>query len=667
MTPPPRPRLSQRLAFRYRRVETLARVARAVLRTQGLVQLSRFFLRWLQRGLSGGQRAAPLPPATPTGPLQRRVAVIVPTYGQTTLVADCVASIHASLDDGSRPRVRVVVVDDGSEPSVQSALKRLPVDVLLREKNEGFAHAVNAGLSILGRDEDAVLLNNDTLAHRSWLERLQAAAYRDDRVGILGPKLLYPDGRIQSAGTYRASGSHQDWFDHYYRLMPPEHPPANVTREVLAVTGACMYIKRSVLDAIGPLDSGFPMAFEDVDYCLRARQAGYQVVYCPEAVLTHLEGHTRGERKEPREIVSQQFFWDRWRTHFDARRLFRTSPERLRIVYVTWDTGLAGGHRVAFEQMNWLADRGHEVELYSLAGSPKWFRLKVPVRTFSSREALLEQLANQEAIKVATWWETGELVWKASLEQGIPVFLVQDIETSYYEGDDEPTRRQKAEVLAGYRKEFRNIADATWTQERLFELGLDAQVVPPGIDGMVYKPAAHPRESNVVLSLGRSHPLKNVQLLLRGFELLKPRPSLWLFGIEPHIGKDLGVRYVYGPTDSEAAELYQRATVFVLTSRHEGFGLPILEAMACGCPVVCTDADGNMDFCRDGENCLIVPQGDPAGLAGALERVLADALLQERLREGGFATAKQYSWNAAIDKLETFFKGLAASGAPRAR
>ena len=146
-----------------------------MLRTQGPAQLGRFFYRWLGRSLSPGEPKAPLLTRPFAGPLQRRVAVIIPTYAQTTLVADCVASIHASLDEASRSRVRIIVVDDGSAPSVQSDLRKLPAEVLLRETNEGFARTVNAGMAILEPDEDAVFLNNDTLAHRGWLEHLQAA------------------------------------------------------------------------------------------------------------------------------------------------------------------------------------------------------------------------------------------------------------------------------------------------------------------------------------------------------------------------------------------------------------------------------------------------------------------------------------------------------------
>ena len=98
--------------------------------------------------------------------------------------------------------------------------------------------------------------------------------------------------------------------------------------------------------------------------------------------------------------------------------------------------------------------------------------------------------------------------------------------------------------------------------------------------------------------------------------------------------------------------------MFVQTSRHEGFCLPPLEAMAAGAPVVCTDAHGNRDFCRDGENCLMV-EPEPAAVAAGLERVLTDAALRERLVAGGLATVGEYAWERRIDQLEDFLGRVA--------
>src|ERR1035438_1607243 len=103
------------------------------------------------------------------------------------------------------------------------------------------------------------------------------------------------------------------------------------------------------------------MAYEDVDWCLRAWQAGFYVLYWPWAQLQHLESVTRGIEVGERERRSQQIFWGRWGEFFDARKV-RSEEGALRVIYVTEDTGVGGGHRDIFEHLNRLLDRGHEVE-----------------------------------------------------------------------------------------------------------------------------------------------------------------------------------------------------------------------------------------------------------------------------------------------------------------
>jgi glycosyltransferase involved in cell wall biosynthesis len=124
---------------------------------------------------------------------------------------------------------------------------------------------------------------------------------------------------------------------------------------------------------------------------------------------------------------------------------------------------------------------------------------------------------------------------------------------------------------------------------------------------------------------------------------------------------DPGIRYVTAPSDAEVNALFNAATVFVQTSVHEGFCLPPLEAMAAGCAVVCTDAHGNRDFCRDGVNCLM-PEAEPSAVSAALARLLADPELRARLGSAGIATAQDYAWERRIDALEAFYRRVAASG-----
>ncbi len=498
------------------------------------------------------------------------------------------------------------------------------------------------------------MLNSDMEAAAGWLACLQYAAARAPDIGIVGAKLLYADGRVQFAGTVRNLGA-PEWFDHRYRFRMTNWGPANVVAPVLAVTGACMYVRRAVIEAIGVFDEAYPMAYEDVDYCLRAWRAGWRVIFWPAARLFHYESQTRGTDVGERERASQRRFWERWGDFFDARAV-RAPDGGLRVIYVTEDTGVGGGHRDIFEHVNRLRARGHHPEVWSLAGQPDWFDLDVRVRTFADYEGLIAALEAEEAIKVATWWNTAAPVWLASVLRGIPVYFVQDIETGYYPNDE----LVRDSVLASYRHEFRFMTISGWNRDRLRELGLDATLIPPGLDLDRFRPVAEvARRGDMVLALGRSQPLKNLALTVAAWRALpEPRPELCLFGIEPDLADEPGIRYVVAPTDAEVNELLCAATVFVATSIHEGFCLPPLESMATGGAVVCTDAHGNRDFCRDGENCLM-PDPTPAAVAAAIARLLGDAALRERLGAAGIATAADYAWEKRIDAVEAFFEEVA--------
>jgi GT2 family glycosyltransferase len=588
----------------------------------------------------------------------RPVSVVIPSFRDGARVATLVQSIRETVPRGM---VEIVVADDASGPEHVAALRRIAgIEVVEGAENAGFAVNVNRGLRVAADDRDVVVLNSDVEARPGWLACLQYAASQEQDVGIVGAQLLYPDGRIQFGGTVRNRDA-PEWFDHRYRFKPEGWGPACQTGPVLAVTGACMYVRREVIERVGLLDEGYPMAYEDVDWCLRAWQAGFRVLYFPAARLVHHESVTRGTDVGERELASQRLFWERWGDFFDARHV-RTESGALRVVYVTEDTGVGGGHRDIFEHLNRLQERGHEVALYTLGQPPEWFPLRVPVHSFEFYDELIDALAALDAIKVATWWNTAAPVWRASVLHGIPVYFVQDIETSYYP-DDESARHA---VLDSYRPEFRYMTISSWNRDRLRELGLDAELIPPGIDLETFRPLdGVRRREDMVLALGRSNPLKNLPLTIDAWRALPvsadtgQRPELRLFGIEPELADEPGISYVQSPSDQQVNELFNQASVFVQTSTHEGFALPPLEAMATGGAVVCTDAHGNRDFCVDGENCLM-PEPDPAAVSAALAQLLGDRELRERLGLAGMSTAKDYAWSLRIDVLERFLERVAS-------
>jgi GT2 family glycosyltransferase/glycosyltransferase involved in cell wall biosynthesis len=597
----------------------------------------------------------------------RTVDIVIPSYRDAERVRALARSIAKTVKPGM---ARVIVSDDASGPEHLEALRRIGgIDLVIEsERNEGFAANANRGLRASDGERDVVLLNSDVEALPSWLECLQYAAHRDADVGIVGAQLQYPDGRIQFGGTVRNRDQPQ-WFDHRYRFKPAGWGPAGRPSPALAVTGACMYVRRETIERVGLLDERYAMAYEDVDWCLRTWQAGLRVIYFPAAQLVHHESVTRGTEVGERERSSQELFWERWAEFFDDRPVAAVGAGGdsafghadvaggeggpLRIVYVTADTGVGGGHRDIFEHLNRLAARGHDVSLYTLGDPPEWFPLNVPVHTFADYLELSSALAEIDAIKVATWWMTAEPVWRASIPRGIPVYFVQDIETSYYPDHE----RARHAVLDSYRPEFRYMTISAWNRERLRELGLDAELIPPGIDLDTFRPRAEVRRrEDMVLALGRTNPLKNLPLTLAAWRALaRPRPELCMFGIEPELADTDGMSYVEAPDDERVGELFSEATVFVQTSVHEGFALPPLEAMATGGAVVCTDAHGNRDFCVDGENCLM-PEPNPAAVSAAIARLLADPELRARLGEAGIRTAQGYEWERRIDELEAFYR-----------
>ncbi|HEY2180643.1 MAG TPA: glycosyltransferase [Solirubrobacteraceae bacterium] len=615
------------------------------------------------------------------------VDIVIPSYRDAEHVRKLVHSIQQTV----RPDMaRVIVADDGSGAEHLAALRQVEGISLLIEsdRNSGFAANANRGIAATDQGRDVVVLNSDVEALPGWLECLQYGAYaHEGGAGIVGAQLQYPDGRIQFGGTVRNRDQPQ-WFDHRYRFKPHGWGPAETPSPALAVTGACMYVRRAVIEQIGAFDERYAMAYEDVDWCLRAWQANLGVLYFPSAQLVHHESVTRGTNVGEREAESQRLFWERWSDFFD-RRIVAAGPDAavgadcrareaassaraepapatarapLRIVYATEDTGVGGGHRDIFEHLNRLADRGHDVALYTLGAPPDWFPLRVAVHTFDDYEALGDALAQVDAIKVATWWMTAAPVWRASIPRGLPVYFVQDIETSYYPDHE----RARHAVLDSYRPEFRYMTISSWNRDRLRELGLDAELIPPGIDLDTFRPRSNvQRRDDLVLALGRTNPLKNLPLTLAAWRSLGDRRGeLCLFGIEPELldtqlARD-GARYVSSPSDELVGELLSRATVFVQTSVHEGFALPPLEAMATGAAVVCTDAHGNRDFCVDGVNCLM-PEPTPAAVGSALRRLLDDRDMRDELGRAGIETAQDYAWDKRIDALERFFQRVAAS------
>jgi len=205
-------------------------------------------------------------------------------------------------------------------------------------------------------------------------------------------------------------------------------------------------------------------------------------------------------------------------------------------------------------------------------------------------------------------------------------------------------------------------------QELSSYLGGHVTVVGLGLsDPELFRPEPLDARSSIdsrrtILFLGDARPRKGLSDFLRAADLVYERRKdiklLIVSKEECHIESRVPFDYVHRPTRAELARLYAGSHLFVSASWGEGFGLPPLEAMACGTPVVLTDSGGVRDYARHGVNCLMVPARDPVALAEAMHCVLGDSALAQRLATNGPATAAKFTWDRAVDRFEAGLSDL---------
>ena len=234
-----------------------------------------------------------------------RCSIIIPVYNLAAVTRRCLDHLFALAPASAE--CEVIVVDDGSRDATPALLAEYEgrVRVVAHDRNRGYSTACNDGAAV-ATGELLVFLNNDTIPLSGWLDALVRTA-QDHRVGIVGSKLLYPDGTIQHAGI----AFDQDRQPrHIYVGFPGDHPAVNKARAMQMVTGGCLLIRRDLFARVGGFDATFLNGFEDVDLCLKARDLGFEVRYCPESALYHLE--TVSDRAIDRDPENRRAFFDRW-------------------------------------------------------------------------------------------------------------------------------------------------------------------------------------------------------------------------------------------------------------------------------------------------------------------------------------------------------------------
>ena len=197
--------------------------------------------------------------------------------------------------------LEIIVVDNGSARDEAAMLReRYPgIKALRSERNLGFAGGNNLGFAAAAGDY-LLLLNNDTeVITAAWLEEMVMYA-QQKRVGCVGAKLLYPDDTIQHAGIGFGIGGVAGHLHKYFPAASDGYMGRlNYVQDVYGDTAACLLIRREIYDEMNGLDESYAVAFNDVDFCVRVREAGYTNVFTPFAQLYHYESKSRGTEDNP--------------------------------------------------------------------------------------------------------------------------------------------------------------------------------------------------------------------------------------------------------------------------------------------------------------------------------------------------------------------------------
>jgi len=245
--------------------------------------------------LPSSRLATPAEPMTPTRPIsfaqqtKPEVSIIIPVFNQSRFTLACLAAVQ---EHSGELAYEVIVVDDHSTDDTREIIGKIPGLVYLRgETNAGFIASCNRGAAA-ARGKFLVFLNNDTTVTEGWLAALRETFEFEPEAGLVGSKLIYPDGRLQEAGgiIWRdGSGWNRGKF------QDPAKPEFNYLREVDYCSAASLMIPTVLFAELGGFDAKYaPAYYEDTDLAFKVRQGGRKVLYQPLSVVLHYEGITSG-------------------------------------------------------------------------------------------------------------------------------------------------------------------------------------------------------------------------------------------------------------------------------------------------------------------------------------------------------------------------------------
>jgi GT2 family glycosyltransferase len=539
----------------------------------------------------------------PPGAPPRKATLVVLAWNRWDLTEKCLTTLLAT----DLPNAEVLVVDNGSTDETPERLAAMAgIRVLRLEKNLGFVRGNNAGIAAADPESDVVLLNNDLIfSQHDWLARLRAAAASDPKIGVVGCRLCLPDGRLLHAGTYILPDTM--WGQQIGSL---EHDLGQFTAEVREVEGivfACAFIKRELIREIGGLALDFESYFEDTDYCLRARVAGWKTVVCGGVTLIHDE---HGSTQNDPDALGRLFQTSRetFRAKWGAALSDRYERKLLWQSIMNFPTGYAMSCR---EILRALDAEGVEVAYRYVYGPRTVFPPVEPENSLDYRLNVLRSRKVSWRPKAAVVYGQADVFGsnRGRIKIGYTMLEVDGFPREWVR-----LAQKMAEVWVPSEFNRRGFLDSG--------LKRPVEIVPLGVDTNYFHPGLttfpNPLGEFVFFSAFEWGERKEPGLLLKVFndEFSSDEPVRLVCKV---INRDPGLRlkeeiralrlrdqggrvsFLFNQEfpHYQLGSLYRSMDCFVTVSRGEGWNMPLMEAMACGLPAIATDWGAHREFVHE--------------------------------------------------------------------